>query len=50
MEQMLELYQELGISPAVYAYGEQVLEKLKDRFAVIDQVALLPKVCFKRNM
>ena len=39
MEQMLELYQELGISPAVYAYGEQVLEKLKDRFAVIDQVA-----------
>ena len=39
MEQLLELYQTLGISPAVYAYGEQALEKLKDRFAAIDQVA-----------
>ena len=39
MEQLLELYQTMGISPAVYAYGEQALEKLKDRFAAIDQVA-----------
>ena len=39
MEQMLEMYQELGISPAVYAYGEKALEKLKDRFARIDQIA-----------
>lgn len=39
MEQMLEMYQELGISPAVYAYGEKALEKLKDRFAKIDQIA-----------
>jgi len=39
MEQMLEMYQELGISPAVYAYGEQALEKLQARFAKIDQVA-----------
>lgn len=39
MEQLLELYQTMGISPAVYAYGEKVLEGLKDRFASIDQVA-----------
>lgn len=39
MEQLLELYQTMGISPAVYAYGEKVLEELKDRFASIDQVA-----------
>ena len=39
MEQMLEMYQELGISPAVYAYGEKALEKLQARFAKIDQVA-----------
>ena len=39
MEELLELYQTMGISPAVYAYGEKVLEKLKDRFADIDRVA-----------
>ena len=39
MEQLLELYQTMGISPAVYAYGEKAVEKLKDRFAAIDQVA-----------
>ena len=39
MEQMLEMYQELGISPAVYAYGEKALEKLQARFTKIDQVA-----------
>ena len=39
MDKMLEMYQELGISPAVYAYGEKALEKLKDRFARIDQIA-----------
>ncbi len=39
MEQLLELYQTMGISPAVYAYGEHALEKLKNRFAAIDQVA-----------
>ena len=39
MERMLEMYQELGISPAVYAYGESVLDSLKERFAKIDQVA-----------
>ena len=38
MEQLLELYQQMGISPAVYAYGEQALAKLSDRFAQIDQI------------
>ena len=39
MEQLTQMYQALGISPAVYAYGEKTLEKIKDRFAAIDQVA-----------
>ena len=39
MEQLLELYNTMGISPAVYYYGEQALERLKDRFAAIDRVA-----------
>ncbi|MBO5129634.1 MAG: methionine gamma-lyase family protein [Oscillospiraceae bacterium] len=39
MEQLLELYQTMGISPAVYEHGEKTLEKIKDRFAAIDQVA-----------
>ena len=36
MDELLELYETMGISPAVYAYGERTLEKLKDRFAAID--------------
>ena len=39
MEKLLELYETMGISPAVYAYGEKRLAKLADRFAAIDQVA-----------
>ncbi len=39
MEQLQNLYSEMGISPAVYAYGEQVLAKITGRFAEIDQVA-----------
>ena len=39
MNELLELYQTMGISPAVYEYGENALTKLKDRFAAIDQVA-----------
>ena len=39
MEKLIELYQELGISPAVYAYGEQAIEKLRNRFDAIDKVA-----------
>ena len=39
MEQLLELYNIMGISPAVYNYGEEALKKLADRFAAIDQIA-----------
>ena len=39
MEKLLEFYAELGVSPAVYQYGERVLEKLRPRFEKIDKVA-----------
>ncbi len=39
MEEILELYKEMGISPAVYAYGEEALQRLKERFDKIDKVA-----------
>ena len=39
MEQLIEMYQEMGISPAVYEYGEKAIQKLQDRFAAIDKVA-----------
>ena len=39
MEKLIEFYQEMGVSPAVYAYGEAALERLKDRFDAIDKIA-----------
>ena len=39
MSDMLALYQEMGLSPAVYQYGEKTLGKLTERFAEIDRVA-----------
>lgn len=36
---MEEIYQELGISPAVLRRGEAVLEGLKERFEAVDRVA-----------
>ena len=39
MNTTLEIYNSMGISPAVYNYGEAAIEKLKNRFAEIDQVA-----------
>ena len=39
MEDLLELYESVGISPAVYARGETTLEHLKERFAKIDAIA-----------
>ena len=39
MEELEMLYQEMGISPAVYARGEKVLDALQTRFAAIDKVA-----------
>ena len=39
MEQLIEFYQQMGVSPAVYHYGEQALARLAHRFAEIDQIA-----------
>ena len=39
MEELLELYNTMGISPAVYDYGERTLEQLKERFQQIDMIA-----------
>ena len=33
------IYEQLGVSPAVYAYGERVLSDLRERFDAIDQTA-----------
>ena len=39
MNALLELYNGMGISDAVYNYGEAALKKLEERFAEIDKVA-----------
>jgi len=39
MEQLIEFYQQMGVSPAVYAYGEKAIEALKERFDAIDKIA-----------
>ena len=39
MEQILDMYKNLGVSRQVYEYGEKALDKLKERFAAIDQIA-----------
>ena len=39
MKELLELYNTMGISSGVYAYGEKTLESLKERFADIDKIA-----------
>ena len=39
MKELTELYTQMGISPAVYAYGEQAIARLRERFDAIDQVA-----------
>ncbi|MBQ7329071.1 MAG: methionine gamma-lyase family protein [Oscillospiraceae bacterium] len=39
MKELLELYNTMGISSGVYAYGEKTLENLKERFAEIDKIA-----------
>ncbi len=38
MNEVLNLYESMGISPAVYEYGEKALEALQERFAQIDKV------------
>ncbi len=39
MEEIRNMYTAMGISPRVYEFGEQALEKLRDRFAAIDKIA-----------
>ena len=39
MKELLELYNTMGISSGVYAYGEKTLEKLRERFDQIDKIA-----------
>ena len=39
MDALLELYLTMGISPAVYNYGEEAIAKLKERFDAIDKIA-----------
>ena len=39
MEQLIEFYNEMGVSQAVYEYGEQALVHLRKRFDEIDKIA-----------
>ena len=39
MKELTELYESMGISAAVYQYGEAAITRLNDRFNAIDQVA-----------
>ena len=39
VEDLINMYMEMGVSPGVYAYGEKALERLKERFAAIDAIA-----------
>lgn len=39
MDELMQLYSQMGISDAVYQYGEKVIKKLETRFAAIDAVA-----------
>ncbi len=39
MEELLDLYNNMGISSYVYNYGQSVLEQLKVRFSKIDEIA-----------
>ena len=39
MNEITAMYEKMGISPAVYEYGQQAIARLKDRFEAIDQIA-----------
>ena len=39
MKELIKMYESMGISPAVYQYGESAITKLNDRFEAIDRVA-----------
>lgn len=40
-QELVKMYENLGISPEVYRFGEKIAEELKERFAKIDQMAEL---------
>ena len=39
MEELLEFYETMGVSRAVYNYGQKAIERLKERFEAIDAIA-----------
>ena len=39
MQEMMEMYRDLGISPQVLAFGNQIEAELKERFQEIDENA-----------
>ena len=39
MKELTAIYESMGISPAVFQYGETVIARLKERFEAIDKVA-----------
>ena len=39
MDELLDLYNQMGISPRVYEYGEKTIRALSERFSHIDQIA-----------
>ena len=39
MEEIIAMYEKMGISRGVYQYGEEALKQLQERFAAIDMVA-----------
>ena len=39
MKETLEMYAQMGVSPAVYEYGQQALARLRERFETIDEIA-----------
>ena len=42
MKELERMYEDLGVSRAVYAYGEEILDCLKPRFAAIPAIVSLP--------
>ncbi len=39
MQELINLYEQMGISQKVYEYGEAALQRLADRFAQVDKIA-----------
>ena len=39
VDELINMYMEMGVSPGVYAYGQKALEAVRDRFDSIDAIA-----------